>query len=74
METIQSNQLPPAVLETIGKGDALALMEDSHLLAIVIPASSLDGPRPSGLAESEFVVPDDFNDPLPDLEESVYGK
>jgi len=50
------------------------LMEDSHLLAIVIPASSLDGPRPSGLAESEFVVPDDFNDPLPDLEESVYGK
>lgn len=24
------------------------------------------GPRPMGLAEGQFVVPDDFDDPLPD--------
>jgi hypothetical protein len=41
----------------------------STLLTILRTGSSdekPDLPRPSGLAKDEFVVPDDFNDPLPE--------
>lgn len=36
------------------------------VLVTVLDAPSVVGKRPSGLAAGMFVVPDDFDDPLPD--------
>ena len=40
----------------------------SGLLTILQPAPASEGqaPRPSGLAKGEFLVPADFNSPLPE--------
>lgn len=73
METIQSHQMPSSFLDSIGKGETLALMDRSEIVAMVIPIHPAGKPRPCGLAKGEFTVPDDFNEPLPDLEECVYG-
>ena len=37
----------------------------SGLLTILVPAPSSQ-PRPAGLARGQFIVPDDFNAPLPE--------
>ncbi len=46
------------------------LLERNHNpIAVILPIQPSDGPRPFGLCKGEFVVPDDFNDPLPEWEE-----
>jgi len=57
----------------IDKNGSVHLLEPIHLtdarLAIVTVLDSAPetGLRPYGLCKGEFVVPDDFDDPLPDF-------
>lgn len=51
----------------IKQGEEITLTENGKQLAKIIPmVTSPSDPRPLGLAKGEFVVPDDFNDPLPE--------
>lgn len=40
--------------------------KDVDIIVTVMDARQANGRRPFGLARGEFVVPDDFDDPLPD--------
>ena len=55
-----------SLIAWIKQGEEITLTENGKQLAKIIPTVTRHSdPRPSGLAKGEFVVPDDFNDPLP---------
>jgi len=72
MQTIQ------AVIERDGSVRLLepVHLTDSHLAIVtVLDVAPKSGLRPYGLCKGEFVVPDDFDDPLPDdLLDAFEGK
>jgi antitoxin (DNA-binding transcriptional repressor) of toxin-antitoxin stability system len=70
---IQDIPLPPAILVSLEKGETITLRDASGALAFIVAAHPLGSKRPFGLAKGEFTVPPDFNDPLPDLEDAIYG-
>lgn len=43
-----------------------ALPEKAAGLLTILPDPGSSAPRPIGLAQGQFTVPDDFNDPLPE--------
>lgn len=53
-------------------GESLLVTQAGRPVAEINPVKSDEGgelpltPRPRGLAKGDFVVPDDFDDPLPD--------
>jgi len=54
-------------LHRVEAGETILILQDSHPVAEMKPVSNgTPRKRPTGLAKGEFVVPDDFNDPLPD--------
>ena len=58
-------------LTRVQAGETLLITQAGRAIAEVHPVVSLPEDtnlkrRPSGLAEGQFVVPDDFDDPLPD--------
>lgn len=56
-------------IKLIEEGNQLIITQADRPIAEIKPIStnpSQKEPRPIGLCEGEFVVPDDFNDPLPD--------
>ncbi len=56
-----------SLITWIKQGEEITLTENGKQLPKIIPTvTSHSEPRPSGLAKGEFVVPDNFNDPLPD--------
>jgi antitoxin (DNA-binding transcriptional repressor) of toxin-antitoxin stability system len=57
---------PEAVLHRVLDGETLILVADDHAVAEIRPLERARLPRPFGLAAGTFVVPDDFDDPLPD--------
>ena len=46
--------------------ESVATGETVDIIVTVIAAEPAKGLRPFGLARGEFVVPDDFDDPLPE--------
>ena len=57
--------------ERVQAGETLLVTKSGQPFAEIVPVASVAGGvplkrRPSGLAEGQFVVPDDFDDPLPD--------
>jgi antitoxin (DNA-binding transcriptional repressor) of toxin-antitoxin stability system len=48
------------------KGETIVVYREEHPLAEMRPVAETETLRPAGLAAGEFVVPDDFDDPLPD--------
>lgn len=48
-------------------------MHDSTLVAFLISADPGSEQRPFGLAQDKFTVPSDFNQPLTDIEETIYN-
>jgi len=66
---------PADYLERVLEGETVILFRDDRAVAEIRPLNAVRGPRPIGLAEGEFVVPDDFDDPLPDdLLDAFEGK
>ena len=47
-------------------GETVVIYRDDRPVAEIRPFTETDELRPVGLAAGEFVVPDDFDDPLPD--------
>ena len=58
--------------ERVQAGESLLVTKSGQPLAEINPVKPTEGEdmpltrRPIGLAEGDFVVPDDFDDPLPD--------
>ena len=68
MNTITVDQLeldPAAFVRRIEAGEALVVLRDERPVAEVKPVVKRDR-RPYGLCAGEFIVPDDFDAPLPD--------
>jgi antitoxin (DNA-binding transcriptional repressor) of toxin-antitoxin stability system len=66
---------PSEYLERVLNGETVVLFHDDRAVAEIRPLNAAMGPRPIGLAAGEFVVPDDFDDPLPDdLLDAFEGK
>ena len=66
---------PADYLERVLEGETVTLFRDDRAVAEIRPLKAVTGPRPMGLAAGEFVVPDDFDDPLPDeLLDAFEGK
>ncbi|MEA2239140.1 MAG: hypothetical protein QOC81_3864 [Thermoanaerobaculia bacterium] len=66
---------PGDYLDRVLEGETVILFRDDRAVAEIRPLKASMGPRPIGLAAGEFVVPDDFDDPLPDdLLDAFEGK
>ena len=57
---------PGEYLDRVLEGETVVVFRDDRAVAEIRPLKAAVGPRPIGLAAGEFVVPDDFDDPLPD--------
>jgi antitoxin (DNA-binding transcriptional repressor) of toxin-antitoxin stability system len=57
---------PEGFLHRVIEGETLVITQHDRLVAEVRPIKAVRRPRPFGLAAGSFVVPDDFDDPLPD--------
>ena len=56
-----------ALIDRVAKGETVTITRHNEPVAELRPLKPpAKGPRPWGLAKGEFIVPDDFNDPLPD--------
>ena len=63
VEEIKSN--PESVLHRVREGEILVITDRDQPVAEIRPIESVRRPRPFGLAAGAFVVPDDFDEPLP---------
>jgi antitoxin (DNA-binding transcriptional repressor) of toxin-antitoxin stability system len=57
---------PEGVIHRVMDGETLVVVEQDRPVAEIRPIERARRPRPFGLAAGSFVVPDDFDDPLPD--------
>lgn len=69
---------PGAFVALVERGEPITLTAAAGPVAEVTPVEPPPTPppqlRPYGLAKGEFVVPDDFDDPLPaDILNAFYG-
>ena len=70
MLTISADEMQrdlPAYLKLVQSGETLIITQaDEPVAEVKMPMKSAKQSRPFGLARGEFVVPDDFDAPLPD--------
>jgi antitoxin (DNA-binding transcriptional repressor) of toxin-antitoxin stability system len=59
-------QDPEAMLHRVLEGTTLVVTRDHRPVAEIRPVQQVRRPRPFGLAAGTFVVPDDFDHPLPE--------
>ena len=57
---------PAGVLQRVEDGETIVLTAQDRAVAEIRPIKRVQRPRPFGLAAGTFVVPDDFDDPLPE--------
>jgi antitoxin (DNA-binding transcriptional repressor) of toxin-antitoxin stability system len=57
---------PGEYLHRVLEGETVVVFRNDRPVAEIRPLNAAVGPRPFGLAKADFVVPDDFDDPLPD--------
>jgi antitoxin (DNA-binding transcriptional repressor) of toxin-antitoxin stability system len=57
---------PHRYLHRVLEGETVVVYRADQAVAEIRPLSESAGLRPFGLARGDFVVPDDFDDPLPD--------
>jgi antitoxin (DNA-binding transcriptional repressor) of toxin-antitoxin stability system len=57
---------PEGVLHRVLEGETLVITERDRPVAEIRPLEASRRPRPFGLAAGTFVVPDDFDAPLPE--------
>jgi antitoxin (DNA-binding transcriptional repressor) of toxin-antitoxin stability system len=56
---------PREYLDRVLQGETVVITRADEPVAEIRPLRGGKGRRPIGLAKGEFVVPDDFDDPLP---------
>ena len=57
---------PHAYIHRVLEGETVVVFEKDRAVAEMRPLSKRVGKRPIGLAKGDFVVPVDFDDPLPE--------
>jgi antitoxin (DNA-binding transcriptional repressor) of toxin-antitoxin stability system len=57
---------PAEYLDRVMDGETVVVYREEQPIAEIRPLPESRALRPIGLAAGEFVVPDDFDDPLPD--------
>jgi antitoxin (DNA-binding transcriptional repressor) of toxin-antitoxin stability system len=57
---------PEGFLNRVIDGETLVVTAQDRPVAEIRPIEAARRPRPFGLAAGSFVVPDDFDDPLPE--------
>ena len=57
---------PGEYLDRVLEGETVVVFRDDRAVAEIRPLKAAVGARPIGLAAGEFIVPDDFDDALPD--------
>ena len=57
---------PEGILHRVMDGETLVVTADDLAVAEIRPVERVRRPRPFGLAAGAFVVPDNFDDPLPE--------
>ena len=63
----QMQQDPLGYLQRVERGETILIVRDSHPVAEIKPVAAVaDQLRPVGLCKGEFMVPNDFDAPLPD--------
>ena len=76
LDDLEDNVL--ACLEKIPAGESAIVVDEDELPVAQLtplPERPLSSSRPFGLAKGEFVVPDDFDAPLPDdVVRQFYGQ
>ena len=66
---------PHEYLHRVLEGETVVVFREDRAVAEIRPLTERTGLRPIGLAKGDFVVPDDFDDPLPeDVLELFEGK
>lgn len=61
------------LLEKVAVGEEVIIAKAGKPVAKLVPVENAPRKRALGTAKGEFVVPDDFNDPLPpEVEESFW--
>ncbi len=66
---------PEGFLHRAIEGETLVVTQHDRPVAEIRPIAAVRRPRSFGLAAGSFVVPDDFDDPLPDdLPDAFEGK
>ncbi len=75
MHTVRIEDFPVSaeILALLKEGETILLQGDDSTLAYLVPPTCPGGLRPSGLCAGEFAVPDDFNQPDPEVEAHFYG-
>ena len=53
-------------LHRVIEGETIVVYQGERAIAEIRPMTETETLRPVGLAAGQFVVPDDFDDPLPD--------
>jgi prevent-host-death family protein len=64
VEEIKEN--PEAIIHRVVEGETVVVTERDRPIAEIRPIEMVKRPRPFGLARGTFVVPDDFDAPLPE--------
>lgn len=57
---------PREYFHRVLEGETVVVLRDDQPVAEMRPLTQRVGLRPIGLAKGDFIVPDNFNDPLPD--------
>ena len=57
---------PESIFHRVVEGETLVVTKQDRPIAEIRPIESVPKPRPFALAKGTFVVPDDFDAPLPD--------
>jgi len=69
MVTISADEMQKDLLGYLGlvrEGETVVVTQNGEPIAEVRPPASTTPLRPFGLCAGEFVVPDDFDEPLPE--------
>ena len=62
------------LLEQVALGEEIIIAKAGRPIAKLVPVSKRKRPRKLGSAKGDFVVPDDFSDPLPKEVEDSFWK
>ena len=75
METVNVHEAKThlsKLLQRVAKGEEIIIAKAGKPVARLIPETRKKK-RTLGTMQGKFVVPEDFNEPLPELEELFYG-
>jgi prevent-host-death family protein len=62
------------LLQRVLAGEEVVIAKSGKPVARLVAIKSKRAPRPLGTGKGDFVVPDDFDAPMPDFEAEFYGE